>query len=128
MITEGETTRAFVRELGPRGLALHDCLSIIPVNTVEEMATRVNSYINLEIAEEGWKAHKEASKKEGQEGKKSKQHPPKFGHDDKRRLFVPRPQREIFENFTPLNRDILVILNEMERKDLAGGDGCHREV
>lgn len=40
------------------------------------------------------------------------------GHqDDKRRSLLPRPNREVYETFTPLNQNILVILNEMKRKD-----------
>lgn len=51
----------------------HSKLSVIPVTAVEEMATRVKSYIDLNIAKEGRKAHNN-SKKETHEGKKQEQH------------------------------------------------------
>lgn len=80
-----ETIRAFVRALRPRGSALYDSLSVIPANIGEEMATRIKSYIELEIAEECRKAHKD-SNKDIHEGKKSQQRHQKGGHqDDKRR-------------------------------------------
>lgn len=69
VIMEGETICTFVRALGPRGFSLYDNLSLIPVNTVEEMTVKGKSYRNLEIAKEVWKAHKE-SKKVFHEGKK----------------------------------------------------------
>lgn len=50
VITGGKTNRAFVRVLGPKGSALYDNLSVIPVNTMEEMTATVKSYIDLEIA------------------------------------------------------------------------------
>lgn len=56
VITGGKTIRAFVKALGPRGFTLYDSLSVIAVNIVEEMATRVKSYIDLEISKEGRKA------------------------------------------------------------------------
>lgn len=62
VITDNETIRAFVRALGPTCSALYDSLSVIPVNTMEEMAARVNSYIDLEIAKEGRKTYKEMKK------------------------------------------------------------------
>lgn len=49
VITGGEIIHAFVIVLGPRGSPLYDNLSVIPVNTFEEMATRVKLYIDLEI-------------------------------------------------------------------------------
>lgn len=48
------------------------------------MSARVKSYINLEMAKEGRKSHKE-TKKEVQEGKRLEQHPLKVGYDDHRR-------------------------------------------
>lgn len=69
VITGGENIHAFIRALGPRSSALYDNLSIIPVNTFEEMVVRVKSYIDLEIAKESRKSHKE-SNKEIHEGKK----------------------------------------------------------
>lgn len=68
VVTSGETIRAFVRALGPKSSALYDSMSDIPVNTVKVMEARVKAYIDLEIAKEGRKAHKE-SKKEVHEGK-----------------------------------------------------------
>lgn len=50
-----ETIHAIVRALGPKGSTLYDSLTVIPIKTVEEMATRVKLYINLEIAKEGRK-------------------------------------------------------------------------
>lgn len=79
-IMGGETKRAFVRALGPRGSALYDNLSVISVNTVEEMAARAKSYIDLEIAKEGRKLPKGANK-EIQEGKRPEQRPLKASHD-----------------------------------------------
>lgn len=38
VIIGGETIRAFVRALGPKGFALYDSLSVILVNIVEEIA------------------------------------------------------------------------------------------
>lgn len=55
VITGGETIYAFVKVLRPRGSALYDNLSVIPVTVVEEIAVRVKSYIELEIANEGKK-------------------------------------------------------------------------
>lgn len=77
VITGGETIHVLVGVLGPRVSALYDSPSVIPVNTVEEMVTRVKSYIDLEKAKEGRKVHKEASNKEIQEGKKQEQRPTK---------------------------------------------------
>lgn len=67
VITGGETIHAFVTVLGPRGSALHDSLSVIPVNTIDEMVAQVKSYIDLEIAKEGREPYMEVSKKEIQE-------------------------------------------------------------
>lgn len=54
----GETIHAFVRALGPRGSSLYDKLTVISVNTVEEMTTRVKSYNDLENTKEsGKEAH-----------------------------------------------------------------------
>lgn len=53
-------------------------MSIILDNIVEEMAIRVKSYIDLEIAKEVRKAHKE-TKIEVLEGKRLEQRPPKGG-------------------------------------------------
>lgn len=117
VITGGETIRAFVRVLGPRGFALYDSLNVIPVNTVEEMEAHVKSYIDLEIAKEGRKLPKEM-KKEFQEGKRPKQRPPKVSHEQ-RHPFIHRPNREVYETFTPMNQDNSVVLTEMEIKDLA---------
>lgn len=106
-----------MRALGPGGSTLYDSLSVIPVNSVEQMTTRVKSYIYLEIANEGRKIYKEL-KKEVHEGKKSEQCPPKLGHDDQKcRLLLSSPRREAYEKFTPLNQEIPVILVEMERRD-----------
>lgn len=58
VITGAEMIRTIVRVLGLRGFALYDSMSVIPANTIEEMAIRVKSYINLEITEEGRKVHK----------------------------------------------------------------------
>lgn len=69
LITRGGTIRDFVRALGPKGSTLYNSMSVIPVNTVDEMAACAKSYIDLEIAKEGRNAYKEASKKEIQEGK-----------------------------------------------------------
>lgn len=42
------------------------------------------------------------------------------GHDDhKRRLFIQRPPRKVYETFTPLNQEISVVLVDMERRYLA---------
>lgn len=103
VITCGEIIHAFVRELRAKGTALYDNLSVIPVNTIEEMTTRVKSYIDLEIANEGRKPHKE-SKKEIHEGKWSEQCPRKNGNEDpKCRPIIPHPSREVYETFTPVN-------------------------
>lgn len=53
VITGGRTIHAFMIVLEPRVSALYDRLSVISVNTVEEMAGRVKSYIDLEISKEG---------------------------------------------------------------------------
>lgn len=45
------------------------------------MTVRVKSYIDLEIAKEGRKSHKEMNK-DIQVGKWTKQHPPKAGYED----------------------------------------------
>lgn len=80
-ITVGKTIHAFVRALLPRVSALYDSLNVIMVKTVEEMAAWVKSYIDMEIAKEGRKTHKE-TKKEIQERKRPEQRSPKAGHDD----------------------------------------------
>lgn len=56
VITGGESIRAFVKALGPRGSALYGNLCIIPINTIEGMTTIVKSHIVLEIAKEVRKA------------------------------------------------------------------------
>lgn len=61
-----------MKALGPKDSALYENLSIIPVNTVEEMAERVKSCTDLEITKEGRKRHKEI-KKEVHERKRSEQ-------------------------------------------------------
>lgn len=55
VITGGETNHTFMRVLRPKGTTLYGSLSVIPVNTVEARATRVKSYIDLEIVKEGRK-------------------------------------------------------------------------
>lgn len=53
VITGDETIRSFVRALGPRGPSLYDIISVMPINTVEEMTARVKSYIDLVITKDG---------------------------------------------------------------------------
>lgn len=118
-LTTGETIRAFVRTIGPRYSTLYENLSVIPVNTVEEMGVRFKSYTDLEMKKEGKKAHKKF-KKEIHEGKKLEHHPQKGGHqDDKRHRLVTLINREVYETFTPLNQEISVILNDLEKRDWA---------
>lgn len=62
-----------MKALGPKDSALYDNLSIIPVNTVEDMTERVKSCTDLEITKEGRKRHKEI-KKEVHERKGLEQH------------------------------------------------------
>lgn len=82
VITCSETIRAFVRALGPKGFVLYDSLSVVLVNTVDEMATRVKSYIDLEITMEGRKTVRKETKNEAHEGKKSGQRHQMVGNDD----------------------------------------------
>lgn len=89
--------------LGPRRSALYDSVNVIPVNTVEEMMTRVKSYIDLEIAMEMRKMHKE-TKKKVQEMKRPKQHPLKPWTDDHKCCpLLQHPRWEVYETFTPLS-------------------------
>lgn len=62
VIIGGETIRAFVRALGPKGFALYDSLSVILVNIVEEIAVQGKPYNNLKIINKGRKLPKEAKK------------------------------------------------------------------
>lgn len=103
VITGREAIHAFGRALGPKGSKLYNSLSIIPINTVEVMTERVKSYIDPEIAKDS---------------KTSKQHPHKNNRkNEKRHLVVPHPNREVYETYIPLNQEISIILNEMEKRD-----------
>lgn len=62
VITSDEIICTFVRAIGPRGSFLYDSLSVIPVNTIEDMTEKVKSYIDLEIAKEWRKYHNESKK------------------------------------------------------------------
>lgn len=58
--TGDETIHAF---MGPNGSSLCDNMSGIHVNIVEEIAVRVKSYIDFEIAKERRKKHKKTKKR-----------------------------------------------------------------
>lgn len=81
IIDEGETIRALVRALRPKGTTLYDILSIIPFIMVENMTARAKLYIDQELNKKGKKALKE-SKKEVQEAKKPQQHNHKNNQED----------------------------------------------
>lgn len=81
VITGGEAVCAFVKALGARGSDLYDSIPVILVTTVEEMRTSVKLYIDLEIANEDMKGHKD-SKSEIYEEEKSEQRSHKNYHED----------------------------------------------
>lgn len=118
VITGGEAVCAFVKALGARGSDLYDSLRVKLVTTVEEMRTSVKLYIDLEIANEDMKGHKD-SKSEIYEEEKSEQRSHKNYHEDQCRPLVSRPNREVYETYTHLKQKISVILNEMEIRDWA---------
>lgn len=58
VITGGETIHAFVKDLGAKHSIQYDSQSVIPINTLEDMTVKVESYIDLEIVKKGKKTHK----------------------------------------------------------------------
>lgn len=109
VITGGGTIRTFVRAIGPKGSTGYDNVSVIPVNTVEEMVTSVKFYIDLEITKEGRKTANKETKKGTQKGKMPDQRPPKAEYDDQKcRPRIPRLNREVHGFFRPLTQEIPV--------------------
>lgn len=83
VITSGETIRAFFRPLQAKGTALFDSWNVIHISTVEEMTTRVKSYID----------HEE---------KKLELCPHKNNHGDSKSCpMVLHFNREVYETFAP---------------------------
>lgn len=84
---------------------------------MEEIVVRVKFYVDLEITKEVRKAQNE-SNKEIQKGKKNEQQPHKNKHrEEKYRPMVPLNSREVYETYTPLDQEISIILNKMEKID-----------
>lgn len=82
---------------------MYDNLRIILVNTVEELAARVKSYVDLEISKE-WRNVPKESKNEIQKGKRIEQHTSKASHDH-RWPFLAHPNRDVYDtSFTPEQR------------------------
>lgn len=104
-----------MRALGPKGSTLYENLSVISVNIVEEMTTRVKLYIDLQTADESRMTHKELKKK-AEEGKRLEKCLPKSGHDDRKcRPLLSQLSREGYGIFTVLNQHMSV--TKMNKKD-----------
>lgn len=92
----------------PRGSNFYDRLSVIPVNTVKDMGTRVKSYIELEIAKEVRKTHKELKSRLKREKTQNNVH---LSWGTKRHPILQRPrdiesliQEGFLKNFMPWRR------------------------